>query len=150
MEAELGERVMRALILRRVGLIERGVGGPVVVGRADSGDVLRLGGFLSRNGHPYQTLDPETDPAARALIERFEIDPGQLPIVLCSSGAFLRNPGETELARWLGLVRPIDPDRVYDVAVVEHHDLHGRPSCTRLRKSPISIENPPSPDSEIT
>ena len=80
--------------------------------------MLRLGGFLSRNGHPYQTLDPETDPAARALIERFEIDPGQLPIVLCSSGAFLRNPGETELARWLGLVGPIDPDRVYDVAIV--------------------------------
>src|SRR5438105_9257219 len=26
----------------------------------------------------------------------------------------------------------------------------GSPSCTRLRKSPISIENPPSPDSEIT
>jgi thioredoxin reductase (NADPH) len=117
-EAELGERVMRALILRRVGLIERGVGGPVIVGRADNGDVLRLGGFLSRNGHPYQTLDPETDPAARALIERFEIDPGQLPILLCSSGAFLRNPGETELARWLGLVGPIDPDRVYDVAIV--------------------------------
>ena len=117
-EAELGERVMRALILRRVGLIERGIGGPVIVGRADNGDVLRLGGFLSRNGHPYQTLDPETDPAARALIERFEIDPGQLPIVLCSSGAFLRNPGETELARWLGLVGPIDPDRVYDVAIV--------------------------------
>ena len=117
-EAELGERVMRALILRRVGLIERGVGGPVIVGRADVGDVLRLGGFLSRNGHPYQTLDPETDPAARALIERFEIDPGQLPIVLCSSGAFLRNPGETELARWLGLVGPIDPDRVYDVDIV--------------------------------
>jgi thioredoxin reductase (NADPH) len=117
-EAELGERVMRALILRRVGLIERGVGGPVIVGRADNGDVLRLGGFLSRNGHPYQTLDLETDPAARALIERFEIDPGQLPIVLCSSGAFLRNPGETELARWLGLVGPIDPDRVYDVAIV--------------------------------
>jgi hypothetical protein len=30
-EADLGERIMRALILRRVGLIERG-GGPVLVG----------------------------------------------------------------------------------------------------------------------
>ena len=30
----------------------------------------------------------------------------------------LRNPGEDELARCLGLVRPIDPDRLYDVAVV--------------------------------
>jgi thioredoxin reductase (NADPH) len=52
------------------------------------------------------------------LIERFHIDPGQLPIVLCPSGQLLRNPGEDELARCLGLVRPIDPDRLYDVAVV--------------------------------
>jgi thioredoxin reductase (NADPH) len=51
-EAELGERVMRALILRRVGLIEVGAGGPVIVGRAENGDVLRLEGFLRRNGHP--------------------------------------------------------------------------------------------------
>ena len=34
-EAELGERIMRALILRRVGLLETGVGGPVIVGRAE-------------------------------------------------------------------------------------------------------------------
>ena len=117
-EAELGERIMRALILRRVGLLETGAGGPVIVGRAENGDVLRLEGFLSRNGHPHQRLDPETDPEAKALIERFHVDPGQLPIVLCPGGQLLRNPGETELARCIGLVGPIDPDRVYDVAVV--------------------------------
>ncbi len=117
-EAELGERIMRALILRRVGLIELGAGGPVIVGRAGNGDVLRLRGFLSRNGHPHQSLDAETDPEAKALIERFRIDPGQLPIVLCASGVLLRNPSETELARCIGLVGPIDPDRVYDAAVV--------------------------------
>jgi thioredoxin reductase (NADPH) len=117
-EAELGERIMRALILRRVGLLETGGGGPVIVGRAENGDVLRLEGFLRRNGHPRQTLNPETDPEAKALIERFHIDPGELPIVLCPSGQLLHNPGEIELARCIGLVGPIDPDRVYDVAVV--------------------------------
>jgi thioredoxin reductase (NADPH) len=40
-EAELGERIMRALILRRVGLLETGAGGPVIVGRAENGDVIR-------------------------------------------------------------------------------------------------------------
>jgi thioredoxin reductase (NADPH) len=117
-EAELGERIMRALILRRVGLLETGAGGPVIVGRAENGDVLRLQGFLRSNGHPYQRLDPETDPHAKALIERFQVDPGQLPIVLCPSGQLLRNPGETELARCIGLVGPIDPNRVYDVAII--------------------------------
>ena len=117
-EAELGERIMRALILRRVGLLETGAGGPVIVGRADNGDVLRLEGFLRRNGHPHLQLDPDTDPDAKALIERFHVDPGQLPIVLCPGGQLLRNPGDNELARCIGLVGPIDPDRRYDVAVV--------------------------------
>jgi thioredoxin reductase (NADPH) len=117
-EAELGERIMRALILRRVGLIESGAGGPVIIGPADNGDVLRLEGFLSRNGHPHQHLSPETDAAATVLIERFHIDPGQLPMVLCPGGQLLRNPSEDALARCIGLVRPIDPNRIYDVAVV--------------------------------
>jgi thioredoxin reductase (NADPH) len=117
-EAELGERIMRALILRRMGLLETGAGGPVIIGRPGNGDVLRLEGFLRRNGHPRQTLDPDTDAEAKALIERFHIDPGQLPIVLCPGGQLLRNPSEGELARCIGLVRPIDPTRIYDVAIV--------------------------------
>jgi len=117
-EAELGERIMRALILRRVGLLETGSGGPVIIGRAGNGDVLRLEGFLARNGHPRVRLDPEIDPEARTLIERFQVDPGELPIVLCPGGQLLRNPTESELARCIGLLGPIDPNHTYDVAVV--------------------------------
>src|SRR5437870_7869206 len=117
-EAELGERIIRALILRRVGLLETGSGGPVIIGRADHRDVLRLEGFLARNGHPHQRLDPETDPGAKALLERFRIDPLELPIVLCPSGQLLRNPSETQLARCIGLLRPIDSATVYDIAIV--------------------------------
>jgi thioredoxin reductase (NADPH) len=117
-EAELGERVMRALILRRMAIMQSGVGGPIVLGRAENADVVRLQGFLRRNGQPLQLLNPETDAPAKALIERFHLDPGQLPIVLCPSGQFLNNPSEDKLARCLGLVRPINPDRIYDVAVV--------------------------------
>ena len=117
-EAELGERIMRALILRRVGLLEASSGGPVVVGRSKNRDVLRLAGFLRRNGHPHEELDPEVDAEAKAIVERFHIDPGQLPIVLCPNGDILRNPSEPELARCLGLVGPIDSGRLFDVVVV--------------------------------
>jgi len=117
-EAELGERIMRALILRRVGLIETGGGGPVIVGREGDGDVLRLVNFLTRNGHPHQRLDPEGDSCARALIERFEVEPEELPIVLCPGGQLLRNPSEAALARCIGLVGPIDPDHLFDVVVI--------------------------------
>ena len=117
-EAELGERLMRALILRRTQMLHEGVGGPVIVGRSDNVDVLRLEGFLARNATPRMRLDPETDPEARALVERFHVDPGQLPIVICPGGEMLRNPSEDELARCIGLVGPIDTERLYDIAVV--------------------------------
>ncbi len=117
-EAELGERLMRALILRRIGLLESGAGGPIIIGPADDGDVLRLEGFLNRNAHPHQTLDPNVDSCARVLIERFHIDSATLPMVLCPTGELLRNPTETALARCIGLVGRIDPDRTYDVCIV--------------------------------
>jgi thioredoxin reductase (NADPH) len=117
-EAELGERIMRALILRRVGLLQGGLAGPLIVGPEGDAGVLRLRGFLSRNGQPHQMLDPNSDRCARTLIDRFSVEPSQLPIVLCGNGTLLHNPSEVELARCLGLVRPIDPDRIYDVAIV--------------------------------
>ena len=30
----------------------------------------------------------------------------------------LRNPSDVELARCIGLVKPIDPDKIYDVVIV--------------------------------
>jgi thioredoxin reductase (NADPH) len=116
-EADLGERIMRALILRRVGLIEAGAG-PIIVGDEADADVLRLVNFLRRNGHPYRQLDPETDSCAKTLIERFEITTEELPIVLCPGGQLLRNPSEDQLARCVGLVGPVNSDKLYDVAII--------------------------------
>jgi thioredoxin reductase (NADPH) len=99
-------------------LLESSAGGPVIVGYADDRNVLRLEGFLRRNAHPQQTLDATADPGAKAIIERFHIDVSELPVVLCPNGELLRNPTEAELARCLGLVSPLDPSRIYDVAVV--------------------------------
>jgi len=116
-EADLGEKIMRALILRRVGLIEAGAG-PIIIGAEANGDVLRLVNFLRRNGHPYQQLDPEKDSCARTLVERFQVEPEELPIVLCPSGQMLRNPSEDQLARCVGLVGQLDGSKLYDVVVI--------------------------------
>ncbi|WP_372785515.1 FAD-dependent oxidoreductase [Phenylobacterium sp.] len=117
-EAELGERIMRALILRRMGLLETGAGGPIIVGSDDQPDVRRLVNFLVRNGHPYHRLDPAHDAGAQALIERFHVAAGELPIVVCPDGRVLRNPGDDALARCLGMVHSLDPTKLYDVVVV--------------------------------
>jgi thioredoxin reductase (NADPH) len=116
-EADLGERIMRAMILRRVGLIEAGAG-PIIVGDEANADVLRLVNFLRRNGHPYRNIDPAEDSCAQTLVERFNVTSGELPIVLCPGGQLLRNPTESQLARCVGLVGPIDANRLYDVVVI--------------------------------
>jgi thioredoxin reductase (NADPH) len=116
-EADLGERIMRALILRRVSLIEAGAG-PVIIGNEANFDVLRLVNFLRRNGQPFQQLEPLTDSCAQTLIERFHVVPEELPIVLCPGGQLLRNPSEDQLARCIGLVGTLDGDRLYDLIVI--------------------------------
>src|SRR5947209_9729827 len=117
-EANLGERIMRALILRRVGLLESAASGPIIIGPSEHPDVLRLQNFLARNGQPHRALDSSTDSCAKTLIERFHVDPHHLPIVLCPNGKLLRNPGDSDLARCIGLLRPIDATKLYDVAIV--------------------------------
>ena len=117
-DAELGERIVRALILRRVILIEAGAGGPVLIGPALNPDVIRLQGFLARNGYPHQLIDPEEDEDAKALVERYASDPSDLPLAVCADGTILKRPSETELARQLGMLRIDHPNRTYDVAIV--------------------------------
>ncbi len=116
--AELGEKVMRALILRRVGLIEEGGAGPIIIGVPQSADVVRLQEFLRRSGYPSLVLDVSSDEEGKALVERLGVEPAQYPLVVCPSGSILRRPREEELAACLGLTSHLDPDMLHDVAIV--------------------------------
>lgn len=117
-EADISEIIMRAFILRRVGLIRMGYGGVVVVGPGHSADTLRIERFLVRNGYPHRLIDTELDPDAEGFIECFQLRREQLPVVICPEKCFLQNPSTAELADELGLTEVIDADHVYDVAVV--------------------------------
>ena len=117
-EADLGERIMRALILRRVNMIQGGVGGPVLIGPPNSTGVVRLQGFLTRNGFPHHLLDPERDHDAAELIARYSPSPSDWPLVVTADGTVLRNPAETDLARALGMIGGPRGDRIYDAAIV--------------------------------
>jgi thioredoxin reductase (NADPH) len=117
-EADLGERIMRALILRRVNLIQGGVGGPVLIGPLNSRGIIRLQGFLTRNAIPHHVMDQATDHDAAELIARYSPSPTDWPLVVTPDGTVLRNPSESELARGMGMIRTIAKDKVYDVAVV--------------------------------
>ena len=115
-EAELGERIMRALLLRHVAQVELGFGGPVIIGPLRAPEVTHLSAFLGRNGTPFRVVDPEEDAEAAAVVRRY--GPGDLPIVLMPDGAVLRRPKKQELGQALGLVAGTLRREVYDVAIV--------------------------------
>jgi thioredoxin reductase (NADPH) len=115
-EAELGERIMRALILRRVALIQSGNSGVTLIGSPESADVLRLRNFLHRNGAPHHVVAGSDDPLASALLEQYGAAPGDA-IAVTPGGAVLVNPGEPELARAIGMIGDDICEGVYDVAI---------------------------------
>ncbi len=117
-ETDIGELIMRAFILRRVGLIRHVQGGVVLIGPGHGGDTLRLQSFLTRNGYPHRLLDTEKDPDAGGMVECLRLKAGQLPVVIASGRRVLRNPATSELADELGLTEAIDPAHVYELAVV--------------------------------
>ena len=116
--AELGEIIMRAFILRRVALIEDGGAGSVLVGRPDAPDLVRLQGFLARNGYPHTVLDATNDTEGRAVTERFGVQPQDLPLMICPNGSVLKHPTNAEAGACLGITPDLDPNTVYDVCVV--------------------------------
>jgi thioredoxin reductase (NADPH) len=116
--AELGEIIMRAFILRRVALIEIGGSGSVLVGRPGSADLVRLQGFLSRNAYPYTVLDATDNADGRAIIERLGVLPGEMPLMVCPNGSMLKRPTDAQAGMCLGITPELDPDMLYDVAVV--------------------------------
>jgi thioredoxin reductase (NADPH) len=114
--AELGELLMRAFILRRVSFIADESAGTVLVGHANSPAMIRLEGFLSRNGQPYSVMDHGEKGGAPG--EKLGLTEDDLPVALCPGGEMLRQPTEAQLAGCLGITPDLDPDRLYDVAIV--------------------------------
>jgi thioredoxin reductase (NADPH) len=117
-DSELSEILMRAFILRRVELIARGVGDVVILGSPHCQGTLRVKEFLTRNGHPYQTIDLDRDPSAQELLDRFEVRHADIPVVICRCKVVLRNPTNQQIADCLGFNEAIDATHVRDVVVI--------------------------------
>ena len=117
-DAELSDILMRAFILRRVELIARGVSDVVVLGSTHCQGTLRIREFLTRNGHPYTVVDLDRDPSVQDLLDRFQIQPADIPVVICRGALVLRNPKNQEIADCLGFNDAIDRTHLRDLVIV--------------------------------
>jgi thioredoxin reductase (NADPH) len=117
-DAELGEILMRAFILRRVELIAAGVGDIVLVGSTYSASTLRIKEFLMRNGHPYSYMELERDPDVQNLLDSFQISAGEIPVLICRGQIVLRNPSNQEIADCLGFNESINQTQVRDLVII--------------------------------
>ncbi|HEY6883409.1 MAG TPA: FAD-dependent oxidoreductase, partial [Nitrososphaeraceae archaeon] len=117
-DAELGEILMRAFILRRVELIAAGVGDVVLIGSTYSTGTLRIKEFLMRNGQPYSYMDLERDPDVQNLLDSFQISASEIPVLICRGQLVLRNPSNQEIADCLGFNESIDQTHVRDLVII--------------------------------
>jgi thioredoxin reductase (NADPH) len=117
-DAELGDILMRAFILRRVELIAAGVGDIVLIGSTHSASTLRIKEFLMRNGHPYSYIDLERDLDVQSLLDDFQISTSEIPVLICRGQVVLRNPSNHQIADCLGFNESVDQTKVRDLVVI--------------------------------
>jgi thioredoxin reductase (NADPH) len=117
-DADLSEILMRAFILRRVGLLQGAMGDAIVIGSRLSAATLRVQAFLTRNSHPHRYIDIDVEPDVPALLDGFKVSVGDLPVLICRGEKVLRNPSNAEIADCLGFNLAVDPSAKHDVVIV--------------------------------
>ena len=117
-DPEISDILMRAFILRRVGLLSQGLGDATLIGSNHSAGTLRIREFFTRNAHPYAYVDVDQDPQVQALLDRFHVGVEDVPIVICRGERVLKNPTDEEVADCFGMSVALDPAVLHDLVVV--------------------------------
>jgi thioredoxin reductase (NADPH) len=117
-DSEISEILLRAFILRRIGLMNQDAQDMVLLGSRHSGSTQHIREFLSRNGQPFTYQDVESDPTVQALLDRFHVGVNDVPVIVCRTGHLLKNPSIESLATQLGLSAELDGSKVHEVVIV--------------------------------
>ena len=117
-DTELSDVFLRAFILRRLQLIDRGYGDVVVLGSQHCSGTLHIREFLTRNGHPYTHRDLDADAESQELLDRFHLTADDVPVVICRGRTVLKNPTIQQLADCLGLNPTLDRTQIWDVVII--------------------------------
>ena len=118
-EADLGERIVRALILRRVALIEAGAQRPGADRRDRSPpECCACRTSCAATGSRITSSTPAATPTRRALVEQYGAPAGE-PLVVCPDGIGARQPvAKTRWRAASACSTRAEHDELFDVAVV--------------------------------
>lgn len=115
---ELGEKIVKAFLMRRTLLLDDGFEGVRIIGSRFSPEAHRLREFATRNAVPIRWIDLDTDEEAEALLRQFNIPASAIPIVLGRAGEWVPNATIEQFASCAGLDAGLEADHVYDLVVV--------------------------------
>ncbi|MFN3193099.1 MAG: FAD-dependent oxidoreductase [Aureliella sp.] len=115
---DIGEIVTRALIVRRLGILEQNLGGSYLVGKKRDPRLLQLQRFLQGNGYPVRVLRADEDEMADELIRRHDVTDADLPLFLCHGEEVLKRPSVIEVGETTGIVEWPSTNETYDLAVI--------------------------------
>ena len=135
-DTELSEILMRAFILRRLEMIRQGWGALAVLGSQHSARTLEIREFLSRNGQPYTYVDLDRDQTSQELLDRFEVKPTDVPVVICPGRGVLRSPSVRDLAG-----RGLSARRGPRCSVPHSHVALSEPEAERLRATCLAEDS---------
>lgn len=115
-EAELGEKILQAFILRRMNMISKHLGDIIIVGDETDKQAAGIREFLSRNAVPYAVVDASADAEADRR-KALDAETCPKPLVICGHTR-LSQPTIKEVADCLGLTAELPADASFDVAVI--------------------------------
>jgi thioredoxin reductase (NADPH) len=116
-QPQLSDKILATFMARRANLITGAASAIRVIGSRFSPETSQIREFLARTRLPYQWLDPDADPHVDALLQHFDIQPSELPVVI-SSGKIMRQPTPGALSEYLGLTVANLPERCFDLIIV--------------------------------
>lgn len=114
---ELSDTILQAFIDRGRILSESDFTGLRVIGSRFSQDTFRIRDFLSKNRFLFTWIDVENDQHVGGILQQFQVQVSDTPIVAYGNEWLLRNPSNMELAEKTGLKQEFK-DELHDLIIV--------------------------------
>ncbi len=116
-QPQLSDKILVTFMARRAELMTGAASATRVIGSRFSPETAQIREYLARTRVPYQWLDPDSDVHVDTILQHFDLQPADLPVVIVS-GTVLRRPTPGGVAEYLGLTVANLPERCYDLVIV--------------------------------